>query len=141
MGNTEPETPATPASNLEPANDGAAVLEPSSAPAAQSEVAAAPAEPAAGSDLPSGPAAKDGSVVGATVSAAGSETSTPPPARRRLSNAQCIAILTGSYIVAKLDDTEKRALFRAVHALARRVAQKERNERSRAARKVKEVPA
>ena len=35
---------------------------------------------------------------------------------------------------AGLDDAQKRALFRAVHALARRVAQKERNARSRAAR-------
>ena len=48
---------------------------------------------------------------------------TPPS---RLSNTECLAILTSSYLVAKLTDEQKRALFRAVHALARRVAYKER---------------
>lgn len=61
-------------------------------------------------------------------------TSATPPPPVRLSNADCLAILTSSHMVAGLDDAQKRALFRAVHALARRVAQKERNARSRAAR-------
>ena len=60
------------------------------------------------------------------------ETDTPPPAR--LANTECLAILTSSYLVAKLDDIQKRALFRAVHALARRVAYKERAMRNKAAR-------
>ena len=61
-------------------------------------------------------------------------SATPPPVR--FSNADCLAILTSSHLVAGLDDAQKRALFRAVHALARRVAQKERNARSRASRGV-----
>ena len=60
------------------------------------------------------------------------ETDTPPPAK--LANTECLAILTSSYLVAKLDDIQKRALFRAVHALARRVAYKERAIRNKAAR-------
>ena len=63
-----------------------------------------------------------------------SSATPPPPPPVRLSNADCLAILTSSHLVAGLDDAQKRALFRAVHALARRVAQKERNARSRAAR-------
>ena len=63
---------------------------------------------------------------------------TPPPPHenepRRLSNTECLAILTSSHLVAKLVGMENRALFRAVHALARRVMQKERNMRSRAER-------
>lgn len=55
---------------------------------------------------------------------------TPP--RARLANTECLAILTSSYLVSKLDDLQKRALFRAVHALARVVAYKERAARNKA---------
>lgn len=47
---------------------------------------------------------------------------------------ECLQILTSSNLVAKLDDTQKRALFRAVHALCRRVAYRERNFRAKAER-------
>ena len=57
------------------------------------------------------------------------ETDTPPA---KLANTECLAILTSSYLVAKLDDIQKRALFRAVHALARFVAYKERYARNKA---------
>jgi hypothetical protein len=57
-------------------------------------------------------------------------TETPPP----LSNAECLSILTDSNLVAGLAPNQSRALFRAVHALARRTMQKERNARVRAAR-------
>ena len=57
-------------------------------------------------------------------------TDTPP--RARLANTECLAILTSSHLVAQLDDIQKRALFRAVHALARRVAYKERAARNKA---------
>jgi hypothetical protein len=53
----------------------------------------------------------------------------PPPSR--LSNLECLAILTDSRLVARLADSQKRALLRAVHALARREMQKERNMRNR----------
>ena len=56
----------------------------------------------------------------------------PPPAR--LSNLECLSILTDSRLVAPMTDAQRRALLRAVHALARRVMQKERNLRSRDAR-------
>lgn len=108
MGNTEPETPATPASNPEPANDGAVVLEPSSDPAAQSEVAAAPAEPAAEA-----------------------ETSTPPP--REMTKEEAIVALCRA---AK--GTDDPSLLRAIclgcKALARDGIHKRRNKASRAAR-------
>jgi hypothetical protein len=51
-----------------------------------------------------------------------------------LSNAECLSILTDSHLVAGLAPTQSRALFRAVHALARRTMQKERNARAKAAR-------
>lgn len=60
------------------------------------------------------------------------ETNTPPA---KLANTECLAILTSSYLVAKLDDIQKRALFRAIHALARKVMQNERNRRAQEARK------
>ena len=60
------------------------------------------------------------------------ETPTPPP--ERLSNTECLSILTDSRLVSRLTQSQTRALLRAVHALARRTMQKERNQRSRAAR-------
>jgi len=58
-------------------------------------------------------------------------TETPPP----LSNLECIAILTSFHLLARLDETQRRALLRAVHALARREMQKERNRRAKESRK------
>lgn len=107
MGNTEPETPATPASNPEPANDGAAVLEPSSDPAAQREAAAAPAEPAAGP-----------------------ETSAPP---RAMTKEEAAVRLCG--LAAGTDDPATlRALLLGCKALCREGLHKRRNKVSRAAR-------
>jgi hypothetical protein len=57
-------------------------------------------------------------------------TETPPP----LSNAECLSVLTDNRLIRELNPTQSRALFRAVHALARRTMQKERNARVRAAR-------
>ena len=54
---------------------------------------------------------------------------TPPPSR--LSNAECLSILTDSRLVSRLTPSQTRALLRAVHALARRTMQKERNMRNR----------
>lgn len=73
-----------------------------------------------------------GSAPGECDHYATDEGGTPPPAR--LSNLECLSIITDSHLVARLTDSQKRALLRAVHALARRVMQKERNMRSRAAR-------
>ena len=56
---------------------------------------------------------------------------TPPP----LSNLECIATLTSSHLLARLDETQRRALLRAVHALSRREMQKGRNRRAKEARK------
>ena len=58
-------------------------------------------------------------------------TATPHP----LSNLECLSILTDSRLVSPLGDMQKRALLRAVHALARREKQKERNRRAKEARK------
>lgn len=58
-------------------------------------------------------------------------TETPPP----LSNLECLSVLTDSHLVSGLTPTQSRALTRAVHALARREMQKERNRRSKEARK------
>jgi hypothetical protein len=55
---------------------------------------------------------------------------TPPP----LSNAECLSVLTDNRLVRELNPTQSRALFRAVHALARRTMQRERNARAKAAR-------
>ena len=63
-------------------------------------------------------------------------TETPPP----LSNLECLSILTDSRLVSPLGEMQKRALLRAVHALARRSAQKERNERNRRSRGVYFTP-
>ena len=106
MGNTEPETPATPASNPEPANDGAVVLEPSSDPAAQREVAAAPAEPAAGS-----------------------ETSTPPAMTKEEAAVRLCGLAAGTDDPATL-----RALLLGCKALCREGLHKRRNKASRSAR-------
>jgi len=58
-------------------------------------------------------------------------TETPPP----LSNLECLSILTDSRLVSPLGEMQKRALLRAVHALARREMQKDRNRRAKDARK------
>ena len=63
-------------------------------------------------------------------------TETPHP----LSNLECLSILTDSRLVSPLGDMQKRALLRAVHALARREMQKERNERNRRTRGVHFTP-
>jgi hypothetical protein len=57
-------------------------------------------------------------------------TETPHP----LSNAECLSVLTDNRLVRELNPIQTRALFRAVHALARRTMQKERNARAKAAR-------
>lgn len=62
--------------------------------------------------------------------APGKMNDTPSP----LSNTEELAILTSSHFVSGLYGRTSRALFCAVHALARRVDKKERNARSRAAR-------
>ena len=59
-------------------------------------------------------------------------TETPPPP---LSNLECLSVLTDSRLVSHLTPTQSRALTRAVHALARREMQKERNRRAKDARK------
>lgn len=58
---------------------------------------------------------------------------TPSPSP--LSNTECLSILTDSHLVSGLTPLQPRALLRAVHALARRTMQKERNARAREARK------
>ena len=60
-------------------------------------------------------------------------TETPPPSP--LSNTECLSILTDSHLVGVLTPLQSRALLRAVHALARRTMQKERNARARESRK------
>lgn len=58
-------------------------------------------------------------------------TETPDTPHARLSNAECLSILTDSRLVSRLTQSQTLALFRAVHALARRTMQKERNMRNR----------
>lgn len=60
-------------------------------------------------------------------------TETPPPSP--LSNTECLSILTDSRLVGGLTPLQSRALLRAVHALARRTMQKERNARAKESRK------
>ena len=60
-------------------------------------------------------------------------TETPPPSP--LSNTECLSILTDSHLVGGLTPLQSRALLRAVHALARRTMQNERNASARESRK------
>lgn len=61
-------------------------------------------------------------------------TETPDTPPSPLSNAEAVQILTDGRFLATLTPRQKDAVLRAVHLVARRVVQKERNDRNRRAR-------
>ena len=67
-------------------------------------------------------------------------TETPDTPPSTLSNAEAVQILTDGRFLATLTARQKEAILRAVHLVARRVVQKERNDRSRKARGVYFTP-
>ena len=67
-------------------------------------------------------------------------TETPDTPPSPLSNVEAVQILTDGRLLATLTPRQKDAVLRAVHLVARRAMQKERNIRSRKARGVHFTP-